>query len=964
MERDKFEQCMIDYFEGGLSPEDEREFLDQIEASEESRQEFQAFQRQEGELRGFFKVHAERAARAEAPRVMPAAAHSVVHPSRRTRQTIVLAAAAALLVIVGAGARLVYRRVIPAGHAVLAEVKEAEGGVLTLSRGSYERVSEGAPLRQAEKIKVSSGGYLAARFKDGNLLEARGGSQVTLADFPNRFEAQMNRGQVWVHLKNKPTKRFIVTTAHLTATATGTVFGVEEGLDRSMVSVAEGTVVVNSGGTQTEVSAGETFVSRDAAEASPSIAWSHYPENLTALAAKDVASVPAGETTPLIVETASIPREARSALTSAGETPGVDDLLELLPADTRYFVDFRDWRAVVDAFERSDYSRMVKDPSVRAWWQGVHGEEALDEAIAELHLLEVFDLAKLVDGQLVIGVTPQGQFLLVADCNAHEAQMREALDRIINAAAADANPQSSEVRFFGSSGRRLSEEDWMEIRRRVFVRNGRLVISSAPELSQGTVGRLEGGPGSGFKDSDFYRKVTRDAMNGRFVAAVDLASLVQGDDGNKLSDREVAWNQFAGIKGLDYLILSPDFEGRGMNQAARLGFKGEREGISDWLAEPRPMRSTDFFSPEVHFFAVAATRTPKQMYYDYLVLLGRSGPEQQLVDAHAFFDKHQQLFEAFGGEAAIALESPILPVPNVKLVFELKNPAGFESLLDQYLTDLAGELHANHRSVEREQAGYQGRTIRTLIVEGMPVEPSYAIIEDYLVLGPGAEFVRHSIDVYESGRSISHDARLTNLLPATARTNFSAIMYQDVARSLPDMMKYMTHEQGVSGSGLPDLRFLDGYSAPGVIYAYAEPSHLDFYLNANGGVDMNLGMAAPLVAKWLVPRTQIGQLLQSCDEAREGLEAVKLAAQAFAEAKGRLPATMAELAQDGQYLKTVPHDPFASAPGSELRLVPNAESGDIVIYSVGPDGVDDQGRIPYDPDSGVDGKGDIVLNLP
>lgn len=83
------------------------------------------------------------------------------------------------------------------------------------------------------------------------------------------------------------------------------------------------------------------------------------------------------------------------------------------------------------------------------------------------------------------------------------------------------------------------------------------------------------------------------------------------------------------------------------------------------------------------------------------------------------------------------------------------------------------------------------------------------------------------------------------------------------------------------------------------------------------------------------------------------LEIVGLACERFRAAHGAWPASLDELVP-GQ-LATLPPDPY----GGALRLGPDPLGGGHVVYSLGPDRVD-QGGVPRDP---VSGAGDLVYPL-
>jgi hypothetical protein len=85
------------------------------------------------------------------------------------------------------------------------------------------------------------------------------------------------------------------------------------------------------------------------------------------------------------------------------------------------------------------------------------------------------------------------------------------------------------------------------------------------------------------------------------------------------------------------------------------------------------------------------------------------------------------------------------------------------------------------------------------------------------------------------------------------------------------------------------------------------------------------------------------------------LRMAQLAARAYLFEKGQVPTELANLVPE--YLDAVPDDPFGGGP-----LLARAAEGGMLIYSVGPDGVDDDG-------TAVEGvvkeerKGDMVVEV-
>lgn len=975
MKCNELETYLADYLEGELSPEAEAEMTRHLEECAPCRTEFLAYQRQDVQLGRYFKLQYEKVAQEPNP-VAEELAPERSHLARFGR--FYWAAAALVMLTLGLGTYSVYRTVVPTGHAALAQVAELQGRVMLLEGGHYRPIEKGAPLEQSQRIKVAEGGYVALKFRDGNILEAREGTQLALLDFPDRFEVAMNRGQVWAHLNIKPKKRFIVKTAHVRAIAVGTVYGVEEGLDRSIVSVARGTVQVESGAGQAAqaVTAGQTVSSRPDTEtpaADKAIAWSHYQDDLASLAPKTDTQVaqadPQLQVEPSVTPApaaASASQPAASQMAMASAPPAVSNLLDLLPEGTRYFLDFPDWGTILQAFHGTDYSALATEPSMRRWWEAIHGKQYLSEIEKEIRIFEILDIAKLIDGQLILAVVPpKDEVILMAGCQGHEAEIRARIDKLYMEQPAQTTGTltlaQQQAQLAASQAR---QKEWEKLRQHAQVVQGRLIISSSIELAQETASRLNSGQPTGFTSSPFYKKLMSNVNNPKLMMAANLDGVFPEQSKN---DPELDHTlSLLGVRGLDYMLVAPSFQGRGINQAARLGFKKDRFGMMNWLAEPAPMRGFDFFSADVHFFVSAIVRNPRQIFFDVLLYKYASGQHADEQVLRAFFDKHQSFFDSFGGEVALGADNPVLPVPNFKLAVEVADPKTFEAQLNQMVQELIASLEARDKFAYTDVKDYKGYHVHSLSIDEVPLTPSWALVDDFCIFGPGPQFVQDSIDVYLGQRSIGHDTHLLSLLPKTAQTEFSLLVYQDIAKSIPGLLKNtLIPKLGAEAGMMPDLGFLERYRAPGIAYAYAMPSYIDFHLNTPSGIDFNMGMAVPMVANWLAPLTNIGKTIDKVAEATVGLEKLEAAAEKFQKQNGRMPESLAELAHPvGQYISELPTDPFAPNGTDKLHLIPGAKPDEIILYSIGPDGVDSQGQIQLDQDKDINGPGDIVLTVP
>ncbi|MCE5229753.1 FecR domain-containing protein [bacterium] len=938
MDRERFEKLLADYLSGELSTPEQRELMRFVEANPEARAELAAYEQQEEHLTRYYRLKGERAA-ATGPEWL-AQAQPAARPVARPWLRVALVAAALAVIALGVQVQRLYRSAVPTGDAALATVSSIGAGAFVLDGDKVTALAANMPVRQAQRISVPDGSYLALTLNDGNVVEARGGTQFTMEDVPDKLTFVLNRGQMWAHLKHKPLpKQFVMQTDRLRATATGTVFGVDDGLGGTIVSVAEGSVRVDCNGMTMMLEAGQSWNSRTGAPdtiPAESIDWSRMKENLESLAPKAKAAA-AAEPALTIHESAQT--------TPTAPVAEIEDLIDLLPTRTTMFLDLRNLSGIVNQFNSSAYAMLWREQALKKWWSSIHGTELTDSITTQTHLREVMSIVRHLGGQCVVGVDSP-DFIVLADCGANEEETARLLGTIVMDMAGGKFEQAQKIREYAQ------------------VAAKRLIVSSNPALTREVITRIAAGKGSGFAAADFNKKVR--AAVGSKPQLVMAANIAPWMERWRKQDANLARRlDFTGLSGLENLIIAPGFTGGGGNQAARLGFVNERYGMANWLAEPAPMRGFNFFTADVHLFASAVIRSPRTMFFDWLnYLIGEQTTRQQ-EEARAFFETHNALFDAVGNEIAVGIDNPILPIPNVKVAIELARPSDFAREFDLLVDDFVERANAGKDVpvAERQEKQYQEFTIHTLHVDSWWWEPSWAYVDDYVVIGPGKTFVERSIDTWRSGVSIAHDQRLLRLLPAGASANVSLLVYQDVAKAIPVLLstKLAAGMSAEQKKLIPDLGFMERFRAAGIAYAIARKQSIDLYFNTPSGIDFNLGMAAPMVANWLVPMG-ISERIDLYAQAEVALEDVAKAALDFQTKNGRLPSTMDELVSGG-FIASKPVDPFDKLGKAQLKLIAGPAQGSIIIYSIGPDGVDDQGVLAADPTKGGS-EGDVSIILP
>jgi hypothetical protein len=214
-------------------------------------------------------------------------------------------------------------------------------------------------------------------------------------------------------------------------------------------------------------------------------------------------------------------------------------------------------------------------------------------------------------------------------------------------------------------------------------------------------------------------------------------------------------------------------------------FSGPRRGVMAWLAEPAPMGSLDFVSPDAYIAASAVTKDAAEMFDDLLDLVSAQDEEAfnelRNLELWLGIDLREDLAGSFGGEATFALDGPLLPVPSWKLIIEIYEPEILVQTLERALVLANARLRAENEAevrLDAESAG--GRTYYTLMREGLEGGVVFTTVDGYLVMAPSRALIEQAIDYRASGVTLPASAAFRALLPANGYTDCSALVYRDL----------------------------------------------------------------------------------------------------------------------------------------------------------------------------------------
>jgi len=288
---------------------------------------------------------------------------------------------------------------------------------------------------------------------------------------------------------------------------------------------------------------------------------------------------------------------------------------------------------------------------------------------------------------------------------------------------------------------------------------------------------------SSFQQTPFYTRIAEAYRQGAgLLLCADLARL----------------GPHPGPPGMRYLVAEQIRVGQHMETRANLGFDGPPAGIAAWLGAPSPMGALDYISPEATF-ALAFTASDPAAIFDQV-------PE--IFFERASLDVQSDLAASLGGEFALAMDGPALPVPSWKLAAEVYDPARFQSAVQK-----AAAAYQFH--LTQEVSG--GRTWYTITsAHRNPLtEAHYTFASGYVIAAPTRALVTRALEVQASGSGIARSPAFLAMLPRDHYTNVSALMYQNFGTTLAPLAGLL----GPKGAQMTNMK-------PFLMAAYGEPDRI------------------------------------------------------------------------------------------------------------------------------------------
>lgn len=728
------------------------------------------------------------------------------------------ALAAALLAGLGLVPLLLWQ-LMPLGSGDSAVVASADGDLFRVSPTAHVSLAEGEVIREGDSVRTGRTGGAVLRLEDGSRVEMRERSELAIDESRRGTTIELARGSVIVEAAPQRNRHLYVATEDCLVSVTGTVFSVNHGTKGSRVSVIEGEVRVDHAGDEAILHPGQqiaTHASLGTVPVEDEIAWSrnvdHYIQmmrELNALRHQLAAEVPRPE----------LRYESR--------------LLDLLPADTVFVGAVPNLSDSITETHRIIRERIATSPTLQQWWQETGAEESFGPQI-DRFITTVGDLGTylgsemLASGQLS-GDDEMGGPLVLAEV-VDAAGLRAFIEEQL-ATHGDGQENVVFVDDPASASPVVTDSLYIWLTPDLFVASPRL-----PRLQEVAVLVASGGV-SAFTATDFYAQIAALYADGvGVVVAADLEAVLGQALAEDDTGPDAAQLAQTGFDSVRHLLIEQKRITDTAYHSAVLSFRGERGGVASWLAEPAPMGSLDFVSPDARFFTSFVFKDPKALLDDVYGML-RFGGNDVGAELRAFEEEiglslREDFAAVLGGEVTFALDGPMLPEPSWKLVMDVYDAARFQWTIERTIEAANVHLAAEGEgplSLREEQVGRH----TYYAIEGIPAAVHYTFSEGYFVAGPNRAILDQALRFRDSGYTIADASRFTSLLPTDGRVNFSGLFYQDLGGLLGELAGRLASGQ-LSEAQRQALEEIQADSTPTLAYAYGERDRITLAAASDG----------------------------------------------------------------------------------------------------------------------------------
>jgi hypothetical protein len=286
-----------------------------------------------------------------------------------------------------------------------------------------------------------------------------------------------------------------------------------------------------------------------------------------------------------------------------------------------------------------------------------------------------------------------------------------------------------------------------------------------------------------------------------------------------------------GFNNVQYLLLGRRDAAGTTETRASLSFTGARQGIASWLGTPGAMGSLDFVSPDASFATSLVMKNPRTVMQEFITFASQADPQfsKQLSDleSQGGVNLVDDVAAPLGSEATFAIDGPVFPIPAWKIAIELYDSARFQRTLSTLVYRFNQQSSGGSGKLQLSSEQVDSRTFYSLRMDKTPnLAAYYTFTDGYLLMGSSDANLVQAIQNRETGHTLVNSSTFRSQLPQDSYTNFSAILYTNIGRSLGPLADQLKALGALNSSQQQSVSALLANTAPGLICVYGEPDRI------------------------------------------------------------------------------------------------------------------------------------------
>lgn len=709
-------------------------------------------------------------------------------------------------------------------QAELATVRAVEGRLFEVTRAGLSEIAPGAMVDGRARLRTAKGTLAVLTLDDGSTVEINERAEISLLRRFGGNRIDVERGDIIVVASEQGSGTLDVVTDELVVSVTGTIFAVGHGALGSVVSVIEGEVDVSHAGDVSSLTPGQQLGSHvrfEMLDLEDRIAWSDNADTYIAM----------------LGELSELHRDLAQAMASAPRYS--TRLLDLAPVGTVVFAALPNAPEKLVELWDTFQARLSESPELRAWIEGQVeniSEGASHDGVSHQAAIEIAigwlrDVGEALGDETAVillpGADDAGPVPLVLS-EVNEAAFRSAFEAI----AALADGDGPEVALVDDPSAAVDGQltVWLS-GDLVFASTSRAVLINQAGIVGGQVEPLHG----------TFVTALRAAYDrgAEFLGAADLTAIPHSSE----SAHQAA---IMGFSNAAHLVVERRQSGDLATLVGELHFDGERQGVAGWLDAPAAMGALSFFSVEATLASAVVVKEPAVLLDEMLAMIQAEGHEIE-TGVHGV-DWQADIVGPLGGEFAMGLDGPALPVPAWKVVVEVYDEQRLQHAIERLIesANVAPQDGEEEIRIVLEPSpvqGYEGFKV-SVVRNGaaLPTGGHYAYVDGYLVAAPNAALVRRAIDTWQTGSALPTSEAFRSLVPADGQLGFSAVAFHRLGEMVADLMGSLPDD--LTTEQQRELARIASRAGPSLSVVYGHEDRIRFVMN--GDSEMPLSVAQVL----------------------------------------------------------------------------------------------------------------------